>query len=276
MALKLAPPGHLANPEVVRRFQREGKAVANLRHPNIVPLFETGQDAGRLFIATAFIPGGTLEATLAAAQGPLPFGRAATLVRKLAEALDYAHRQGVVHRDVKPANVLLDERDEPLLADFGLAARAEGDEKLTHEGAVIGTPAYMVPEQASARAGEVGPASDQYALGVILYEMLTGSRPFSGSVHALLVAHVGEVPAMPRSRNRSVPRDLDTICMKCLEKAPEKRYASCADLAEDLRRWQAGEPIRRGASAWPSAPDAGSNAIPSGPRLSSFCWRPRS
>jgi serine/threonine protein kinase len=161
VALKVARPGTLTTPERARRFLREARAAANLRHPNIVPLFETGQEEARYYIAEAFIPGGTLEAEMARGKGPLPFDRAVALVRALAEALAYAHRQGIVHRDVKPANVLLDEKGEPLLADFGLAARAEGDEKLTHEGAVLGTPAYMSPEQAAGRSADVSPASDQ-------------------------------------------------------------------------------------------------------------------
>ena len=244
LALKVARPGTLTTPLRIQRFLREARAAANLRHPHLVPLFETGEEAGRYYIASAFIPGGTLEAHITAASGPLPFARTATLIRLLAEALGYAHRQGIVHRDVKPANVLLDEHGEPMLADFGLAARADGDEKLTHEGAILGTPAYMSPEQAEGNSADVGPTSDQYALGVMLYEMLTGQRPFTGTVPAVMAAHVNDSPVSPRSLNRAVPRDLETICLKCLEKTPARRYATCEDLAEDLRRWLASEPIR--------------------------------
>jgi len=241
VALKVAKPGTLTTPDRVERFLREAKAAANLRHPNIVPLFETGRDGDRYFIASAFIQGQTLEALLE--KGLLPQRDAASVVKKIAAALAYAHSKGIIHRDVKPANVLVDEDGEPMLTDFGLAARRLGEEKMTHDNAIMGTPSYMSPEQASGRSNEAGPASDQYSLGIMLYEMLTGRVPFAGSLEVILFNHMQVEPKRPRSVNREVPKDLETICLKCLEKQPEKRYTSCEELGEDLRRWLAGEPV---------------------------------
>src|SRR6185312_14104835 len=171
------------------------KAAANLRHPNIVPLYETGGADGRYYLVTAFIAGRTLEAEVAAAGGrPLDPGRAAVVVRKLAEALGYAHRQGVVHRDVKPANVLVDPSGEPLLTDFGLAARAGDESVRTHDGRVLGTPAYTSPEQAAGKSAGATPASDLYALGVVLFEMLAGRRPFDGPPHVVQFHHIQTPP----------------------------------------------------------------------------------
>jgi hypothetical protein len=244
VALKVAKPETLNNPEREQRFFREARAAANLRHPNIVPLFETGTAAGRHFIASAFVAGRTLKVEIDEADGrPLDFRRAAEVVRRLADALGYAHRQGIVHRDVKPENVLVDGVGEPHVLDFGLAVRA-GDEVLkTQAGEVFGTPAYMSPEQAAGRSKEATAASDQYALGVVLYEMLTGSRPFDGPRDVLIYQHVHVEPKRPRTLNRSIPLDLETVCLKCLEKEPSKRYANCEALADDLRRWLGGEPV---------------------------------
>ncbi|MCE9533186.1 MAG: protein kinase [Planctomycetes bacterium] len=242
VALKVAKPGTLTTPDRIERFLREAKSAANLRHPNIVPLFDTGRDGARYFIASAFIQGRTLEAELE--EGHLTQTDTARIIRKLAEALAYAHSQGIIHRDVKPANVMIDEQGEPHLMDFGLAARAEsGEEKLTQEGVAMGTPAYMAPEQAKGEQEKVGPASDQYSLGCTLYEMLVGHTPFSGAPAQQLFLHQTNIPKSPRSLNRGVPRDLDTVVMKCLEKEVGKRYADCQELAEDLRRWASGEPI---------------------------------
>src|SRR5262249_23200989 len=171
----------------------------------------------------------------------LPLREAASLVRKLAEALGYAHGQGVVHRDVKPANVMLRQDDEPLLMDFGLAARADEAEKLSVAGQFMGTPEYTAPEQ---WRGQAGAASDQYSLGCLLYELLTGRAPFGGaSVEHYLMLHTQVQPTSPRQHRPEVPRDLETICLKCLEKEPARRYADCQALADDLRRWLDGRPL---------------------------------
>jgi tRNA A-37 threonylcarbamoyl transferase component Bud32 len=242
VALKVAKPEQLHSQPRVQRFLREARAAANLRHPNIVAVFDSGSADGHHFIASALIHGQSLETKLAGlpeGQG-LDFRQSVEIVRKLAEALAYAHGKGVVHRDVKPANVMLDEGGEPLLMDFGLAARDEDEAKLTQEKAALGTPAYMAPEQSR---GQAEPASDQYSLGCALYELLTGQTPFSGPPEIQLVLHQTEEPPAPRQLNPRVPRDLETICRKCLEKESGQRYADCQALADDLRRWLEGEPV---------------------------------
>lgn len=240
VALKLAKPDALNSDRRVRRFLSEAKAAANLRHPNIVAVHDSGQDGDHYYIASAFIPGGTLAAELEArSNGRLEPRRAVEVVRKLAEALAYAHKR-VVHRDVKPANVLLDETGEPLLADFGLAARSEPEEhRLAQEEACGGTPAYMAPEQAE---GNAVAASDQYSLGCTLYELVTGQTPFAGTPAMQIYLHKTKKPPSPRQFNTRLDRDLEAICLKCLEKDATRRYSDCQALASDLRRWLDGIP----------------------------------
>jgi serine/threonine protein kinase len=240
VALKVPRPGALDSPQAVERFLREGRAAARLRHPHIVPVYEAGLDGEHPYLATAFIDGWTLDR--AAGAGRLGHRRAAEIVRDLAQALDYAHEQGVVHRDVKPANVLLDRDHGAQLTDFGLAYHQDAAGKLTQEGAILGTPAYMAPEQAGGQVGPARPASDQYSLGVILYELLCGRTPFSGPPHVLLYNVIHQQPPFPRSIDPDVPPELEAICLRAMARRPEDRYARCQGLADDLGRWLAAQP----------------------------------
>ncbi len=241
VALKVPNAGLLNEPKRVERFLREAKAAARLQHPNIVPVFDAGRDGGHYYIAAAFIDGRPLAD--AVGDGGLEFRRAARIVRALAEAVAYAHGQGVVHRDIKPANVMLDRADRPHLMDFGLAWRQDTADRLTHDGAVLGTPAYMAPEQAAGQQGEARPASDQYSLGVVLYELLTGRTPFDGPPPVVLYNVVNAEPPAVRSLRADIPRDLETVCRKAMAKRPDDRYPDCQELADDLRRWLENEPI---------------------------------
>jgi WD40 repeat protein len=240
VALKLPLPGTSA--AALERFLREARAAAGLCHPHIVPVFDAGEEDGRHYIASEFVAGKSLAALID--DKPLEPRQAAQLVRSLAEALAYAHRAGIVHRDVKSLNVLVDEQGEPHLLDFGLAHIAETLEQMTSEGAILGTPAYMAPEQARGQQGKPLPASDQYSLGVVLYELLTGRTPFEGPPAVVLTLVLNRDPEPPRKRNPRVPRALETICLKAMAKEPGRRYADCAALADDLRRWLDDEPIQ--------------------------------
>lgn len=239
------------------RFEREVRAVARLSHPNIVPIYEVGSDQGRPFFTMAFVPGGSLaQARDRLVTNPRA---AAALVEKIARAVQYAHERGVLHRDLKPGNVLLDERGEPHVTDFGLAKFQDGDVELTQTGAVLGTPAYMAPEQAAGRGRDIGPATDVWALGVILYELVAGRRPFVADSaedvkRQILVAD----PPQPRQLRPGVGVSLETVILRCLEKDPARRYASAGALADDLGRYLRGEPTRarppgRAGRAWLAA-----------------------
>jgi eukaryotic-like serine/threonine-protein kinase len=242
VALKMLLAGPCARPEELERFLREAQAVAGLRHPNIVQVYDVGDVEGRPYFTMELVEGGNLADQI---QGvPQPARRAATLVATLAEAVQAAHQSGIVHRDLKPANILLTADGTPKVTDFGLARRLEGDEGLTLSGAPLGTPSYMAPEQARGKKAAIGPATDVYALGAILYELLTGRPPFrADSPTATLQQVVADEPVSPARLNPRVPRDLATICLKCLEKDPAKRYPSAAALADDLQRFERGEPI---------------------------------
>jgi WD40 repeat protein/predicted Ser/Thr protein kinase len=258
VALKVIRGDARAGPESRERFRAEAEAVARLKHPNIVQIYEVGERGGRPFFSLEHVEGGSLARRLAGT--PLPAFQAARLVELLARAVHAAHQRGIVHRDLKPANVLLAPSDrftalllggpgdglfEPKVADFGLAKQLDEAEGHTEAGAILGTPSYMAPEQADGLAREVGPGADVYALGAILYECLTGRPPFKGATALETLEQVRRhEPVPPRRLQPRVPIDLETVCLKCLEKLPARRYVSALDLAEDLRRFQADEPIR--------------------------------
>jgi eukaryotic-like serine/threonine-protein kinase len=242
VALKMILAGQLANDTDVKRFYSEAQAAANLDHPGIVPIFEVGQHDGQHYFSMGFVEGQSLSQRLN--EGALAAREAATLMATVADAIEYAHQCGVIHRDLKPGNILLDQKGNPRVTDFGLAKTIQGDSGLTGSGQILGTPSYMPPEQAGGRRGEVGPAADVYALGATLYCAVTGRPPFQAATAMDTVIQVlsGE-PVPPGRLNPSIPRDLETICLKCLEKEPRERYPSAATLAADLRRFLAGEPI---------------------------------
>lgn len=225
----------------VRRFLAEAKSAARLRHPNIVPVYESGDAGGQFFIAAQFVAGQTLAQRIES--GPIGVREAAEWVRALADALNYAHGEGIIHRDIKPENILLDGKNQPQIMDFGLAKRTSDDSSLTVDGSILGTPAYMSPEQARGNQAQIGPASDQYSLGAVLYELLTGNRPFDGPAHSVLACVLKEEPAPPCSIRPDTPRDLQAICQKAMCKEASGRYASAAELGEDLSRWLTDQPI---------------------------------
>ncbi len=244
VALKLIRDGALASPEEQARFRIEAEAAARMRHPNAVAIYEIGEHAGRPYFAMELVEGGSLDKHLKGQ--PLPAAQAAELVRTVALAVQHAHEQKVVHRDLKPANILLTtHKAEPKITDFGLAKRLDSDSTaLTREGSVLGTAGYMAPEQAEGRVREIGPATDVYALGAILYELLTGRPPFQADSWNQMVRLVlNEEPEPPTRLQPNVPRDLETVCLKCLEKEAGQRYASAGNLADDLDRFLKGQPI---------------------------------
>jgi WD40 repeat protein len=250
VALKMILSGRFASPAEVRRFRTEAENAAGLDHPNIVPIYEVGEHEGRPYFSMKLIDGGSVAQQVQCfADDPR---LAAPLVAAAARAVHHAHERGILHRDLKPANILLDAQGQPHVTDFGLARRVEGSAGLTQSGAIVGTPAYMAPEQACGQGKSLTVAADVYSLGAVLYELLTGRAPFQAETALdTLGKVVGDEPLPPRQRRPNVPRDLEVICLKCLSKQPARRYASALDLADDLERFQAGEPIlARPAGAW--------------------------
>ena len=264
VALKMIAPGQLDSSTAIQRFRAEAEAAANLDHPNIVPIYEIGEQAGQYFFTMKLVEGQSLAQRMADFRLPmaesssaraassarfkselaLRSSQIARLMAQIADAVHYAHQRGILHRDLKPGNILIDAAGQPHVTDFGLAKRVESERSLTHSGDIVGTPAYMAPEQAAGRLREMTTAADVYSLGVILYELLTGRIPFRGAtpLETLdLVRHAE--PGAPRAINPAAPRDLETICLKCLEKEPTKRFSSAHELAAELHRFLLDEPI---------------------------------
>jgi WD40 repeat protein len=242
VALKMILAGRLATEREVQRFRAEAEAVAKLRHPNIVAIHEVGVHEGQHYFSMDLVQGRNLASLVR--EHPLPPATAARYVQAIAEAIQHAHQQGVLHRDLKPSNVLVDETDQPRITDFGLAKIFKTDSDITVSGQVLGSPNFMPPEQAAGRNEEVGPQSDLYSLGAILYHLLTGRPPFvAQTVQATLAKVLQSEPLAPRALNEAVPRNLETICLKCLEKDPRRRYRTAQELADELGRFLRGEPI---------------------------------
>ena len=242
VAVKMIMPRQLASESDIRRFRMEAEAVAQLQHPGIVAIHEVGEHDGYHYFSMDYVEGRNLDRLIV--EKPLEPARAARYVQQVAESIHYAHEQGILHRDVKPSNVIVDTDDHPRITDFGLAKKLETDSGLTSSGEIVGSPSYMSPEQATADREQVGPHSDVYSIGATLYALLTGRPPFQAASLADTLSQVRDAePVSPRDLNPAVPRDLETICLKCLEKEPSRRYVSARELADDLQRYLKGKPI---------------------------------
>ena len=243
VALKVIALGHWATETHLKRFRREAEAAASLEHPSIVPIYEIGERDGTCYFSMKFEEGGQLDQLVR--RQPLSLRRAAEIVASLARTVHYAHERGILHRDIKPGNILVDAEGEPHLTDFGLARLVETESTVTRTMEVLGTPSYIAPEQAAGQSAQLTSATDAYGLGAVFYQLLTGHPPFAGGTTYETIRLVLETePRNPRLWNSKVDRDLATICLKCLEKNPERRYPSALALAEDLERWLRHEPIR--------------------------------
>ncbi len=256
VAIKVLHPDRLDSTEAVERFRREARSAGRLHHPGIVPVYDAGQHEDRFYIASALIDGQPLSQLIP--PGGMDPRRAVQLTLQVAEALAHAHEHGILHRDVKPANVLVDRQDQAYLTDFGLAGSAIPDpNRLTRPGSILGTPAYMSPEQARSQLELIGPATDLYSLGVILYQMLTGHVPFEGSLAAVIQQVIMTVPLPPSQRRPDVDPQLDAICMRLLAKNPAERFPSARVLADTLRYWlnpTETRPKRRSSHSTPGIP----------------------
>jgi TolB-like protein/Tfp pilus assembly protein PilF len=242
VALKVISLGQWASKAHLKRFRREAEAAAGLDHPSIVPIYEVGEGDGSCYFSMKFVEGGKLDEVTR--RQPMPIRRAAELIAKVARTVHYAHEHGILHRDIKPGNILLDANGEPHLTDFGLARLVESESSVTHTLDVLGTPSYMAPEQAVANNAAIGSVTDVYGLGAVLYQLLTGQPPFAGgATYETIKLLLDTEPRQPRLLNPKIDRDLSTICLKCLEKDPKRRYSSALDLAEDLERWLKHEAI---------------------------------
>jgi len=243
VALKIIALGHWASQAHVKRFRREAEAAASLEHPQIVPIYEVGEREGACYFSMRFVEGGQLDDVVR--HTPMSIRQAAELIAKVARTVHYAHEHGILHRDIKPGNILLANNGEPHLTDFGLARLVEADSTITRTREALGTPSYMAPEQAVGEHTKVGKATDVYGLGAVLYQLLTGQPPFAGGTTYETIKLLLETePRQPRVLNPKIDRDLSTICLKCLEKNPQRRYSSALALAEDLEHWLKHEPIR--------------------------------
>src|SRR5881392_1034285 len=243
VALKVISLGQWASKAHLKRFRREAEAAASLDHPSIVPIYEVGERDGSCYFSMKFVEGGQLDEVVR--QTPMSIRQAVELIAKVARTVHYAHEHGILHRDIKPGNILLDAKGEPHLTDFGLARLVESESSVTQTLDVLGTPSYMAPEQAVGNNAAVSSATDVYGLGAVLYQLLTGHPPFAGGTTYETIKLLEDTePRPPRLLNPKVDRDLSTICLKCLEKDPKRRYSSALALAEDLNRWLKYEPIQ--------------------------------
>src|SRR5213596_2232235 len=242
VALKVISLGQWASKAHLKRFRREAEAAASLDHPSIVPIYEVGERDGSCYFSMKFVEGGQLDEVIK--RRPISIRQAAKLIAKLARTVHYAHEHGILHRDIKPGNILLDAKGEPHLTDFGLARLVETESTMTRTLEVLGTPSYMAPEQAVGNNAQFTSATDVYGLGAVLYQLLTDHPPFAGGTTFETIKLVLDTePRQPRLWNPKIDRDLATICLKCLDKDPQRRYSSALTLAEDLDRWLKHEPI---------------------------------
>src|SRR5437764_4813124 len=243
VALKVISLGQWASKAHLKRFRREAEAAASFDHPSIVPIYEVGEREGSCYFSMKFVEGGQLDEVIR--RTPMPIRQAAELIAKVARTVHYAHEHGILHRDIKPGNILLDAKGEPHLTDFGLARLVESESSVTQTLDVLGTPSYMAPEQATGNNAAISSATDVYGLGAVLYQLLTGQPPFAGgATYETVKLLLDTEPKKPRLLNPKIDRDLSTICLKCLEKDPKRRYSSALALAEDLERWLKHQPIQ--------------------------------